>query len=311
MGKNSRLTARRSRKFKEKKNNPVFKFKIKKILMTLLVVLTALFFLALIYTNSHKRRIVVAFPQANSSDVAVLVFDPQNSNTNLVLIPTETLVSVSRNLGNWRLKSVWKLSLDEGVYGKLLSETIAKSFKFPVDSWSDTQISGLVSGNIKEMIKSVFGSYRTNLDIFDKLNIFISLAFNRHLSLINLAKTQILDRSTLPDGEMGFSISNTMDDRIASIFSDPIFSTTNATVTIFNQSGYSSKAIGIGTMMEVMGIKVIGNFTKDQADFNCILQSGNEVFIKKMLSIVGCKADFDTSLGKSDIRLYLGKNFVL
>ncbi len=298
--KQSRLVKRKLEKTKKKPVIHISKNirKLKKFLIVFAVLFLAVSLIFWFLINSHRRRIILAIPLSDGG-VNVSVFNNENNTITSFKIPSETLVSASRNLGFWRIKSIWRLGIDEKLYGKLLSETLAKSFYFPVDSWASYEAGGFLNGGLGTSLSSLFSSYKTNLSFWDKINIFL-MSNTARRDFSDLEKSSLLEEAVLPDGDRGFRISNSYTpSEIVSAFADPVLSSTNATVSIFNQGQLGNdKIVGVGMLLEMMGAKVIGSFSKSSADFNCQVEAKNKNVAIEFQRILGCSIQVSPGLGE-------------
>ncbi|QQG47287.1 MAG: hypothetical protein HY044_04135 [Candidatus Woesebacteria bacterium] len=311
--KQSRLVKRKLEKTKKK---PVIRIgknfaKLKRHLIIFASLFVGLCLIFGFVVNSHRRRIILAIPLSDGG-VSVNVFNNRSNSITSFKIPSETLVSASRNLGFWKIKSIWRLGIDEKLYGKLLSETLAKSFYFPVDSWASYEANGFLSGGFGASLSSLFSSYKTNLSFWDKINIFLMSNTSRR-DFSDLKETSLLEEAVLPDGDRGFRISNSnIQSEIVSAFADPVLSSKSATVSIFNQGQLANdKIVGVGMLLEMMGAKVIGSFSKGSSDFNCQVEARDKEAAFEFQRILGCSIQIAPDLGDGEFKLYLGRQFVL
>ena len=125
-----------------------FKRKGKRPLARLIVVaLSAVFVLYLVLTTKYwnsKEKLSMAIISPEGA-VVVSVLDPQNGEITNISIPKNTQVEASRQLGTWKIKSIWALGENEKIGGALLKDTVVKNFKFPVSVWADGEALGFAS----------------------------------------------------------------------------------------------------------------------------------------------------------------------
>src|SRR3989344_5998140 len=142
----------------------------KRVFLFILILFVLIIYLLLKPKNwENESKLIAVYPNTNG-DVVVVVLDTLQEEITKVVIPGNTEVDVARQYGRWRLKSIWELGKNEKVGGKLLTETLVKSFKIPVTTWVDEKGSGLFSGNLLGLM-SAFVSKDTNLNLGDRIRI--------------------------------------------------------------------------------------------------------------------------------------------
>ncbi|MBI3397134.1 hypothetical protein HY045_01515 [Candidatus Woesebacteria bacterium] len=266
-----------------------------------------LFFRTRYWRGDNKLNLVVKGP---FSSVTILSFDPKSGEINKFIIPGDTEVKVSRGLGNFRLKNIWQLGMDEKLEGKLLAETVAKNFSAPVYVWADSPALGF-GKSFLETIDAIFSPYKTNLTFSDKirLGIFSLSVKNNNVSQIELIKTGFLRKTQLKDGDYGYVILNEVPRELVLALSNPMVANKNLKVQINDFSSDLSVEESIGKIFEVLGTKV-SSFNKDgEADIDCEVGGTNKDLVQEISKIFGCninpeKSDFDTEFT-------IGKKFIL
>jgi hypothetical protein len=78
--------------------------------------------------KSFKKEIIAV--QLKKGDVVVAVFDKERDKIYRIHIPGDTSIASSRNLGEWKIKSLRVLGENENLDGKLLTETLTRSFSY-------------------------------------------------------------------------------------------------------------------------------------------------------------------------------------
>lgn len=258
-----------------------------------------------------KTRLTLAV-QLRNGDVLLANFDPLSQSITRAIIPGETEVEAARQLGTWRLKSVWKLGEQEGDDGEILAKTIVKTFHFPVEAWSTAGGAGFSSPNTWEILKALFAGYKTNLSFWDKVNlVFFSLAVKARDRLdFSLTDAGYLYQTKLVDG-VGFQKRAKVPASVSNIFADSVISQENLRISIINASGDSSLAGNIVETIEVMGGRVVSvrNLKKEGGD--CVL-AGDDSLTKREIEIIfSCwEGDEERSIsGDFDIEIYLGQDY--
>lgn len=287
-------------------------FRIPLFVWPAVLLILAIFFVNVFakFWNS-KDKLTLAINAANG-DVIISTFDPTLGEVTNITIPGSTQVNVSRQLGTWKLRSVWALGQNEKIAGKLLAETITKNFKFPTAAWADSPAIAFGQQSVGPMFKAVFTPYSTNLKIGDriKLALFSLGVKNTNRVDINLAETAILQKAKLVDGKSGYLVENSRPDNIMVIFSDSRISSGNYTVNIKNASTDNTLPESVGGVLQVLGAKIASVVEDKTAPVDCEISGKDAQFVRKVAEIYSCKASFRAPEGSFDMELRLGEKFV-
>lgn len=243
-------------------------------------------------------------------DVIVSSFNRKEKEVNSVFIPKNTQLEVSRQLGSWKVKSIWQLGVNEKYYGKLLQETVVKNFHFPVNIWADETASGFISNNFLKLLKATFFPYKSNLSLGDRLNLFfISFGLeNKRNTFIDLSKTGVLKETRLTDGEEGYVIARDVPINVMAPFAEQIFKDGGYMIKIVNATGLRSVAENIGITLEAIGSKVVSIKEEAVTDFDCFISGKDKHFVKKISQIYSCEVK-DNDFEGFDMVIKLGSGF--
>jgi hypothetical protein len=230
-----------------------------------------------------------------------------------IYIPKNTEVEVSRQLGIWKLGSVWQLGANEKIDGKLLTGTLRHYFKFPVVAWADSEAEGFSEGSLGKVARALFNPYKTNLTFGDKLSLaaFSLRVNNTKRTGIDLAETTYLIRTNLKDGSEGYRVTRSFSQRLLSIFADDVISQNSYKIAIIDASGEANTADDVGELMQVLGAKV-ASVTNDgeDGDINCFIRGNDKVVVDRVAGLLSCD---DWEFGKSgsfDLEIKLGTSFI-
>ena len=306
-----RQPKRKSRlvKYKKKKNTSHKSLIIAGI--CLLLIASSYLFLSLTtkYWSSHERvSLVINNP---NGDLTVTTFNRESGEINNIQIPGSTQLVVSRQLGSWKAKSVWKLGENEKLGGELLRESIIKNFHFPVVAWADSHATGLASGNFWSAIKSIFLIRKTNLGVGDriKMAIFSIGVNNMKRNEINLAQTSYLKKARLVDGEDGYLISGGLPNNLLIIFAEPAIAKRGLKANIIDASGKNLLGQDVGETLEVLGIKV-ASVEKQAADKDdCSIKGTDTKIVRKLAQLFSCQKEIKSLDSKFDIEFKIGESF--
>lgn len=299
----------------QKRRRKVKKKNRKKLTLRLFVlvgVILILGFIAYAFLNTafwNGRDKVSLVINTRSGDVVISTFDPVLPELTNIVIPGNTQVEVSRQLGTWRIKSVWHLGENEGVAGALLSETITRYFKLPVIAWADEPSLGFSTGNFPQVLKSVFSSYKTNLKIGDriKIGLFNLRVKNTKRDEINLADGY-LKQGRLIDGGEGYVLSGSLPQKILVIFSDPLMADAGVRVAIRDGTGTAAVAGYVGGVLEVLGAKVSSVTKERPTESDCTIVGKDKRVVEKISRLFQCSTTMD-STGNFDLEISIGSEF--
>ncbi len=260
------------------------------------------------WKSSAKTSLVI---RRENGDVTISVFDPELEKVTNMTIPSNTEVDVARQLGRWKLGSVWELGENEKLGGKLLTETVVKHFKLPVVAWADDPARGFTEGNFADVIKASFLPYKTNLGIGDKLKLGLFAIKIKNLKRedINFAESNLLRKTVLIDGEEGYLLTNNLPNYIIALFSSPEISSKSTRVVISNATGKGGIAEDIGEVIEVMGAKLANIKREEESDLDCVVAGREEIIVNQIAEVFSCKKSKDLPEGNFDLEIKIGTEF--
>jgi hypothetical protein len=232
-------------------------------------------------------------------DVYLISIDPEGNEVSKIIIPGNTEVELSRDLGEMKIKNVWQLGFNEGLKGNLLSETITKNFKIASYTWTDDEHFLL------------FGKHLTNLSFGDRFRIMLFLKGIKNYkgNEIDLAKTSYLNSSKLKDGVNGFIITKNIP-KVMSILSDDTRLTKgNLKIKIIDLGGSRGVAESLGEIIESLGGKVNLIEVGEQNNTDCTVLSNNQEARSFLSHTFGCNVGKLTDKTSFDVQITFGKTF--
>jgi len=297
---------KRTRSLRKEKKTGAKKYALI-LFAVLLCVLTYLFFLGKRVFDGKEKTLLVA---GGKNDVLIVILDPEVQEVTRISIPATTLVSVSRNLGDWKIGSVWELGENEKLGGRLLAETVTKNFYAPVSSWVNSDGFDFFQGKLG-VLKFIFSGLESNLTFVDRVRMstfFLGVKDYKKTD-IDLAKTQFLLEQKLPDGSNGYVVTSNMPQKLLILFSDPELSNNTAKVSITNLSDSPKVASKMGAIIETFGAKVVMVQDKDEENVGCIISSKDRALVQSLLNMFGCEYEKGEG-GGIDVDFRFGKKFV-
>jgi hypothetical protein len=302
--------AQRRKNFIKKRAGKKGKFKpLRVIIGTLFILLFALFLsFGTKYWNGRKLSVAI---NTKEGDIVVSTFDIQNEEITNILIPASTELTLARQLGTWRARSVWKLGMNEKFEGELVKETVIRNFHFPVTAWADSGALGFGSGDGVGAIKAAFTPYKTNLNLPDRLRLlFFALGTkSANINDLDLGQTTLLRKTKLIDGEEGYVLTSRIPETIIIIFSDNAFAQGNFRVIIKDASGKNLLGEAVGQTIELLGAKVASVEKQNPADFDCYVAGKNAEFTEKLAQVFSCQRNKASPEGNFDAEMGIGEAF--
>lgn len=285
------------------------RFDLKYIFSGFIILALLAFSLFFLSTLSDKNKINVAI---KGEDGAILVssFDPDSREITTILVPPQTQLDVSHELGKWKAKSIWQLGINEKLTGELLPQVVTKNFHLPLFLWADSPAIGFSKSDLRALIGALVLPYKTNLSIIQRIKLFSTAlgVKNFNKTTIDLSKTSYLRKTKLADGENGFVVTNSLPSQLIPIFSDPEISQKKITVEIIDASGEGGFATEVGETIEIMGAKIAAVTKVPQENFDCLVWGKDREIVSKIAAIFSCKRDKKVD-ENFDIEIKIGKIF--
>ena len=228
------------------------------------------------------------------------------------MIPKTTDVDVSRGLGMWQLGSVWQLGINEGMGGRLLTETVVKNFKIPTFAWLNSAPNSYSDISMGGLIKALVIPKNTNLKLGDRVRLMLFALSVKEFkkTSINLNSTNYLKREKLKDGEEGYKVTNNFPNKLILIISDIRFAKEDIRVLILDNTGSRGFTEQVGEIIEKMSAKVASVDIGDKKDLDCIVKSNDKDLAERVGIVFGCEVKEGETKGNFDIEFTLGKQFV-
>lgn len=257
-------------------------------------------------------RVSLVTPNSKG-DIVFSLFDFKEGTVSNVIIPGSTEVTTARNLGNWKIESLWKLGQNEKVGGVLLAETVTRALALPADYWGDQVYSDLGSGDLSKTMRAVFAVEPTNLSLSDRLRIglFSLQAKATSRQEINLADSKYLYRTKLADGTLGYKVRDiNLPFELRAILADADISKEGATILLENAAGRDSISGEIGEIVDVLGGKVASVTKLNIADIDCVIFGDSKlVSYQTLAKVFACTRSGKLADYNFDIVLRVGSKF--
>jgi hypothetical protein len=257
-----------------------------------------------------KNKLSVAI-QGKNGEIIVSTFDPVTEEITNLTIPGTTQLTVSRQLGSWKVKSLWKLGENEKLGGALLSESIVRNFHLPISAWASESHIGLARGNVGQIIKSLFSFKGSNLGFGDKIKLAIfslGLGDGKRFEL-NMDETNYLRKEKLVDGELGYMPASKIPNSLLVVFGNQGYGQKGYKAGIKDFTGKALIGQEVGSTLEVLGIKVASVEKLDNADFDCRVSGMDKAMVGEISKIFECGSEIKNLEGNFDLVVELGEKF--
>lgn len=282
------------------------KFKAKSIYLfgfavMFLLVFTIFCLYKVLKTNLGGTFAVVA--PAENGDAVLSVFAISEEKITRFVIPSETLMDVSLQRGEWRMGSVWKLIESERLNRSVYSNTIIKSLNVPIDGWYEKDVSGL------GLITS--GS---SLNFSQKLKLFFfeTSVSRKDREEINFLDTSYLTETKLADGEVGFKRASEMSSKLRHYFVSPEIANAAHKVEVVNATGsYMGDIRSLVKTLETMGVHVLSVREEGIDEYmDCVISARSQSkTVVRIQELFKCKYDNRDS-GNFDAVITIGEKFL-
>ncbi len=289
------------------------KFKHLKFIIYAFLAVLLIIFLKKVSTKKYLKntdKVNIAIQEKNG-DVSLVIFDLVNTELTRIIIPGNTEIESAHNFGNFRLKKIWQLSYNEGIGGKLLSQTLTKYFKFPNFIWADSDALNFISSNPIDCIKPIFIPFKTNLELGDKivLSRFCMKVNNIDRTEIDLAKSSFIKKTKLIDGEEGYVLSGLPSPKLYSNLNYFAGSKEGIKIAIKDGTENPSAAIEIGEIAEIMGAKVASIIRTNKEDVSCMVKSKDSKMLDIFSSLFGCIKSKEVPDENFNLEMIIGSRF--
>jgi len=306
MKKSARRQAFAARKIQKEKKNRFHLFRILIPIATLILLYVFLRLSANTWNGTDKVSFV--YNDADG-DIGVIVLDPRLSEATTLIIPGDTQVEVARNYGTLRIKNVWQLGINEKVEGRLLAETVTQNFLFPVYLW-DEKVPSFDQWGLLNALRFIFLPGQTNISFGDRvyMGFFALKVSEMGRSVIDLGKSQFLQKEILNDGLPGYEISGPISQRLTVYFSDNKIGDENLKVNIVDATGAFGVSDKLGEILQIIGGKVVSVDKKTISEnTDCTVSGVNTEAVEKIAKLFSCKKqNTDTSF---DLDIRVGEEF--
>lgn len=311
-----------------------------------LLILAAIFFAAIFMVFKEirlskwdgQRRFTVV---VDSDPLYLFSIEPNTNTASVVIIPSNTTLDVPFNYNKYQAKAIYSLgNLDaKRSGGKLLAKSMENTFgvftdgfiaakgdnKFSVPSEAD-KIYMLKKNNFSAVslftsfIRIITGdNFTSDLSRMDLIKLWYSIHNLRsdQITIVNLAKIDILSDEKLPDGTMVKIFDKDLFDlTLQTNFQDQKIRMQNVTIDIVNAANMQNVATQFGRTLMHLGAKVVSKSTAESLNkLNCKIYFFDKrllssIIVSRMLNTYKCSVEETKEAGIADLKIVLGEDFI-
>lgn len=278
------------------------------IVISLLVLVI---FVATMMNSTSLDRVAILSYKTSGENVTVTNFDFAHDEITTYSFPNDTVVDVSRGLGEWKIQTITKLAVIEKInQGQLLQESITKHFRMPINYWYDGDLQSITEGSFLKKISLLLPTQKSNIPYKERLILTFYLFDNKTSSHLSLDETTYLKKISLKDGSTGFVRVEPAPQRVLAAFSDAKIVEKKMKLIIKDGTGTYRRAKEISEVLEVTGFIIVAIDEIDEWQGSCIITARNPSEFEASLSFYGCSFEKRSDIPDAEVHMKLGREFV-
>lgn len=276
----------------------LFKF----LVFTILGLLVIFFAASFLLVRSLPARSKSVIGYLNKDEVVFVVFDKYKKRFTFVHSPSDVIISASHKKGDWPVKSLVKLGIDEGIES-LFANSVTHSMKIPVNGWSGSEVVEILDGNIVLSLRRVFQHYPFgSLTLGDRLDLLRARFSYTQNPDVDLTATGYVYQMT---GSLSYRVRDRMPVNLVGNFAEEI-DPSEARVVIKDATGDYIQEDLIASLSS-LGMYVV-NVEKMQVNDNDCTVLGTSALAARAASVLMCELD-KASDDSGRIIILVGKAF--
>lgn len=262
-----------------------------------------------LWSDDQKLAVVV---DDGDKGVVVVLLDPIHNEIHKFYYPESLQIETARNLGSWKIGSLWRLGANEKVGGMLLAHSVNKSLMTPVSAWADSKFLALLDKNFLNIPKNlIIAGNVSNLSLIDRIKIArLSLRVDDSKVMSYTSDNMnYIAETKLNDGSDGYVVTRQPSARILSLFINEHLRTNPNSTVIINSTGNRLKARQFGEVLEVTGIKIASIRDEAHEIGDCEISAANQKSAELLSRYFACSYSTKTSTN-FDIEIRIGEDFI-
>jgi len=304
------MPARRSRR--NRKTGFDYKLLIKRVVILSVVILLSLFIVEIFI---KKGKWVAGYGASvvftHDDNTSILFFDHKDMEINRIDIPSDSIVSTSYGLGQYKVDKLWQLGKDQNKEGVLLTASVMKNFSLPVVAYVNTKPDLLYKKSVVGRIKFILSAYKNNLSFTDRIKLaYFSFGIKDiDKYAYNLKDTAVLENETLKDGSTGYLPTGYFPNKFMTIFSIPSEKGI-VTATLVNTTHGSDNSGQISKLLETLGAKVVSVEEEESELARCVVLGNDSKIVRIISDYFDCVQEKPKDNQSIDIKILMDKNFL-
>lgn len=296
---------------------------VKRTILTLLILLVAIFTSKLYYAWKNKiwdgeARITIALVSQNPK---IYSLDPISQKLTILELPNSLEIDTSHGLGNWFVGSLYELGLQKGMKGELFRTSLQKSLGVPIDAWvtssSDVFFQDRPLAKITPLLQTFLptSNVSTNLNFIDQLNLLIKTSEGRITRKeINPLTIGIIRKKDLAFKEEAYELTSERASlAFTKNFRDELVFSEGKTISIINTTSRAKLAQEVSQVVSTLGVKVVQTRQSSQIIEYCTLRGSPEELAsnsaKRLNRLFKCKKETSAPQEPANLELSLGEDF--
>lgn len=232
-------------------------------LLFLIIILFLFFLFVFVFIKISTLDKFIFVNRGKTDNVEIIIYDPNKDITKKIIIPSDTVLKSSHDLGEYKVSSLWILGEKEGYNGSLVANSIAKNYLIPVYLWKNNQSS--------------------NMDIFKLIKSKIILKLSK-ISEITISN------SKLSNSELINFVNSDMDNN-------------NIQIAIEDLTDSVGLAEDVTNILQIMGIKNILYTRGTDENLDCEVIGNNKNMLTALANNFECKTILDENAQNIRLRL--------
>ncbi len=243
--------------------------------------------------NNYQRRVWDGFSRyttvktrGNGDNISVSSIDPETGSGVKVILPGEMEIPTVNGKGIWKISSLSKLGLKNGV--KWVADSVADFLGVPYTLvWEE-------------------------MGFWDKLawwNVSRGVEYKE----ISLADTSWIEENTDPDGEKVLGLSNIGQKNIGEMFFSSKLAKENLNVSVYNTTGIGGLGTRFSRVVENAGFKVVNVAAGKENIEKCEVRSNTNMKqntgVRWLVRYFECMWSADPDLGDREVSIRIGKEY--
>lgn len=272
-----------------------------------------------VYFTPQKYQAVVI----SGDPVLIVLQKPKGQKPVIFSLPADTYIEGVYGYGAYSLSALWKLGALDTRGGMLLADSLSATLGLPIGGYA--AVSGQLQDPLEatrrlftwtELIRVVTGRLKTNMRLPDFMSLVKQMSYARtsEITVIDLGKTTLFEKVTLPDGS---NVSEVDPERIDPIMGDALENEDirgeAKRVAVVNTTDVTGLGSSIAKVLSHVGAVVISVTNTSEPIERCVVESSKamseSLTAAYIQSIYTCQLKIAEDTNTADIRMLVGTEY--